>query len=78
MAFNKTAEGSSMKRRPMRRRKKVCVFCGKDNVCLLYTSAVAYGREQFCADNLFPSTRIVDNFAVLGFYIDPVSYTHLI
>ena len=34
--------------------------------------AVAYGREQFCADNLFPSTRIVDNFAVLGFYIDPV------
>ena len=32
MAFNKTAEGASMKRRPMRRRKKVCVFCGKDNV----------------------------------------------
>ena len=32
MAFNKTAEGSSMKRRPMRRRKKVCVFCGKENV----------------------------------------------
>ena len=34
MAFEKTAnrEGASMKRRPMRRRKKVCVFCGKDNV----------------------------------------------
>ena len=32
MAFNKTAEGSSMNRIPMRRRKKVCVFCGKDNV----------------------------------------------
>ena len=35
MAFEKTAnrEGaSSMKRRPLRRRKKVCVFCGKDNV----------------------------------------------
>ena len=34
MAYNKTAdrESSSMKRRPMRRRKKVCVFCGKDNV----------------------------------------------
>ena len=31
MAFNKTAEGSSMKRRPMRRRKKVCVFCGDKN-----------------------------------------------
>ena len=32
MAYNKPADGSSMKRRPMRRRKKVCVFCGKDNV----------------------------------------------
>ncbi len=26
MAFNKTAEGSSMKRRPMRRRKKKYVY----------------------------------------------------
>lgn len=32
MAYNKSADGSSMKRRPMRRGKKVCVFCGKDNV----------------------------------------------
>ena len=32
MAFNKTAEGSSMKRRPINKKKKVCVFCGKDNV----------------------------------------------
>ena len=34
MAFNKSAdhEGASMKRRPLRHRKKVCVFCGKDNV----------------------------------------------
>ena len=32
MAYNKSADGSSMKKRPMRRRKKVCVFCGKDNV----------------------------------------------
>ena len=30
MAYNKTADGS--RRRPMHRRKKVCVFCGKDNV----------------------------------------------
>ena len=28
MAYNKSADGSSMKRRPMRRRKKFCVFCG--------------------------------------------------
>ena len=33
MAFNKEGkEGGSFKRRPMHRRKKVCVFCGKDNV----------------------------------------------
>ena len=34
MAFNKAADkdGAPMKRRPMHRRKKVCVFCGKDNV----------------------------------------------
>ena len=32
MAYNKSADGSSMKRRPMRREKKYCVFCGKDNV----------------------------------------------
>ena len=33
MAFNKAAdrEGAPMKRRPMHRRKKVCVFCGKEN-----------------------------------------------
>ena len=33
MAFNKTEKTDSpMKRRGGRRRKKVCVFCGKDNV----------------------------------------------
>ncbi len=34
MAYNKTEKGDSpMKRRGgVRRRKKVCVFCGKDNV----------------------------------------------
>ena len=31
MAFNKTGDGQQ-RRRPMHRRKKVCVFCGKDNV----------------------------------------------
>ena len=28
MAFNKTGDGQQ-RRRPMHRRKKVCVFCGK-------------------------------------------------
>lgn len=33
MAYNKAEKGdSSMKRRGGRRRKKVCIFCGKDNV----------------------------------------------
>ena len=36
MAFNKTAEGSSMKRRPMRRRKKVCAFCANENKAIDY------------------------------------------
>ena len=36
MAFNKTAEGSSMKRRPMRRRKKVCVYCVDKNAVIDY------------------------------------------
>ena len=34
MAFNKTEHGDAPRKRSggMRRRKKVCVFCGKDNV----------------------------------------------
>ena len=33
MAYNKDEKSNSpMKRRGGRRRKKVCVFCGKDNV----------------------------------------------
>ena len=32
MAFNKTDRADGQRRRPMHRRKKVCVFCGKDNV----------------------------------------------
>ncbi len=32
MAYNKTEGAAPAKRRPMHRRKKVCVFCGKDNV----------------------------------------------
>ena len=33
MAYNKTEKSDSpMKRRGGRRRKKVCIFCGKDNV----------------------------------------------
>ncbi len=31
MAYNRDRGDAPMKRRNMRRRKKVCVFCGKDN-----------------------------------------------
>ena len=36
MAYNKSADGSSMKRRPMRRRKKVCVYCADKNAVIDY------------------------------------------
>ena len=36
MPFNKTEGGAPAKRRPMHRRKKVCVFCGK-NATIEYT-----------------------------------------
>ncbi len=32
MAFNKNERGDNPRRRTIHRRKKVCVFCGKDNV----------------------------------------------
>ena len=32
MAYNKTDRAGGSRRRAMHRRKKVCVFCGKDNV----------------------------------------------
>ena len=31
MAFNRNERGDTPRRRTMHRRKKVCVFCGKDN-----------------------------------------------
>ncbi len=31
MAFERSGRGDGQRRRPMHRRKKVCVFCGKDN-----------------------------------------------
>lgn len=32
MAYNKTERGDGPRRRPMHRRRKVCVFCGKNSV----------------------------------------------
>ena len=51
MAFTKTAEKSDspMRRKGgIRRRKKVCVFCGKDNVidCQVTSSLDRYGQSS--------------------------------
>ena len=32
MAYSKNSDNSAARKRPVRRRRKVCVFCGKDNV----------------------------------------------
>ena len=54
MAFDKENRADSpMKRRPLRRRKKVCVFCGKENNQIDYKESKARGAykclELLCA-----------------------------
>ena len=50
MAYDKTSKpDSQMRRRPGRRRKKVCVFCGKENNEIDYKD-VAKLRKYVCAD----------------------------
>ena len=62
MAFNKTAEGSSMKRRPMRRRKKVCVFCGEKNGTIDYKDVNKLKRYVSERGKILPR-RITGNCA---------------
>ena len=62
MAFNKTAEGSSMKRRPMRRRKKVCVFCGDKNGTIDYKDVNKLKRYVSERGKILPR-RITGNCA---------------
>ena len=62
MAFNKTAEGSSMKRRPMRRRKKVCVFCGEKNGTIDYKDTNKLKRYVSERGKILPR-RITGNCA---------------
>ena len=85
MAYNKSADGSSMKRRPMRRRKKVCVFCGKDNV-IDYKDTNKLKRYISERGKILPR-RITGNCAKhqraltvaikRARHLAPVSYTHL-
>ena len=47
MAYNKTDRADGSRRRPMHRRKKVCVFCGKDNVIDYKDTDTSLREERF-------------------------------
>ena len=66
MAFNKAAdkEGAPMKRRPMHRRKKVCVFCGKENNEISYKDANKLKRYVSERGKILPR-RITDRKSVV-------------
>lgn len=40
MAYNRTDRPEGSRRRPMRRRKKVCIFCEKDDTGINYKDTV--------------------------------------
>ena len=63
MAYNKSDRGDApMKRRGgMRRRKKVCVFCGKDNV-IDYKDTIKLKRDVSERGKILPR-RITGNCA---------------
>ena len=64
MAFNKTADrdGASAKRRPMRRRKKVCVFCVDKNAVIDYKDTDKLSRYISERGKILPR-RITGNCA---------------
>ena len=64
MAFNKADnEGASMKRRPMRRRKKVCVFCGNTENNTIDYKDVAKLRKYVSERGKILPRRITGNCA---------------
>ncbi len=65
MPVNKTEKGDkdvSMKRRPMRRRKKVCVFCGEKNAEIDYKDTNKLKRYVSERGKILPR-RITGNCA---------------
>ena len=64
MAFNKATdkEGAPMKRRPMHRRKKVCVFCGDKNGTIDYKDVNKLKRYVSERGKILPR-RITGNCA---------------
>ena len=72
MAYNKNdkADGAKFRRGGMRRRKKVCVFCGEKNGTIDYKDVNKLKRYVSERGKILPR-RITGNCA------KPVSYTHL-
>lgn len=63
MAYDKTSKpDSQMRRRPGRRRKKVCVFCGKENNEISYKDANKLKRYVSERGKILPR-RITGNCA---------------
>ena len=64
MAFNKTdkADGAKVRRGGMRRRKKVCVFCGKENNEIDYKDVAKLKRYVSERGKILPR-RITGNCA---------------
>jgi len=66
MAYNKTEKSASadapMKRRPIRRRKKVCVFCAEKNAVIDYKD-VAKLRKYISERGKILPRRITGNCA---------------
>ena len=64
MAFNKAAdrEGAPMKRRPMHRRKKVCVYCADKNAVIDYKDVNKLKRYVSERGKILPR-RITGNCA---------------
>ena len=64
MAFNKERGDAPAKRRPgsIRRRKKVCVFCGKENACIDYKDVNKLKRYVSERGKILPR-RITGNCA---------------
>ena len=51
MAYNKEKADAPMKRRGgMRRRKKVCVFCGEENAVIDFKDTAKLREERSCPD----------------------------
>ena len=65
MAFNKAADkdGASMKRRPMHRRKKVCVFCADNDSAIIDYKDVNKLRKYVSERGKILPRRITGNCA---------------